>query len=182
MTTRQRSWPRQWLMTDERMGDSLWPALEGLTEDAGVVVRHYSIVAPMREAIAQRVAGICRMRRITFAIGKSEELAMALGADLVHNPPRQPAELPFSLAVHSMEEAVAAREAGASLVFVSPVHETHTHPGRKALGHSGAIDLARAARVPAIALGGMNEYNFVPLEREGFYGWAGIGAWIRAPG
>jgi thiamine-phosphate pyrophosphorylase len=181
MTTRQRSWPRQWLMTDERMGEALWPALESLTGDAGIVVRHYSIAAAEREAIAHRIAEICRMGRITFAIAKDEELALALGADLVHNPPRRPKSTPFSLSVHSMDEAIAARDAGASLVFVSPVHETRSHPGRKALGHNGAIELAKAARVPAIALGGMNECNFAPLERDGYYGWAGIGAWIREP-
>jgi thiamine-phosphate pyrophosphorylase len=62
---------------------------------------------------------------------------------------------------------------------VSPVHETRSHPGRKPLGPELAIEIARAAGIPAIALGGMNAQNFTPLEREGFYGWAGIDAWLR---
>lgn len=181
MVSRQRSWPRQWLMTDERMGERLWSILEGSPGETGVVVRHYSASSAERAAIAHRVAGICRKRQMTFAIAADEDLALALGAQLVHNPTARPGALPFSLSVHSNQEAIAAREAGASLVFVSPVYETRSHPGRKALGITAAIELAKAAGVPAIALGGMDARRFEPLEHKGFYGWAGIDAWAQGP-
>jgi len=36
----------------------------------------------------------------------------------------------------------------------------------------------QAAGVPAIALGGMDALKFARLRSEGFYGWAGIDAWL----
>ena len=103
-------------------------------------------------------------------------VAQALGADLIHNPPDVQASIPFSMAVHSLEEAEAAARVGASLVFVSPVFATRSHPGALALGPDRATRFAEAADAPAIALGGMNAQRFA--EMEGFYGWAGIDAWL----
>jgi thiamine-phosphate pyrophosphorylase len=65
------------------------------------------------------------------------------------------------------------------LVFVSPVRATTSHPGQPPLGPERAGEIARATGVPAIALGGMDAEKFALLEREGFYGWAGIDAWLR---
>ena len=81
-----------------------------------------------------------------------------------------------------MAEAEAAKAEGASLVFVSAVFATRSHPGREPLGVAKAAEIARAAAVPAIALGGMTVLNFTQLEREGFYGWAGIDAWLGEEG
>jgi thiamine-phosphate pyrophosphorylase len=59
---------------------------------------------------------------------------------------------------------------------VSPVHSTRSHPGQAPLGPAKALRIARAAGVPAIALGGMDAHKFARL--EGFHGWAGIDAWL----
>lgn len=177
--SRQRPWPRAWLMTDERMGEQLWAAIDRLPiKHAGIVFRHYATPADVRAVLAQRVADICRRRSLTLAIASDVGLARALRADLVHNPAEPPHGLPFSRAVHSLEDAEAARTDGAALVFVSPVYRTSSHPGRKPLHRPLALRIAGAAGVPAIALGGMNSLKFTRLEREGFYGWAGIDAWL----
>lgn len=181
MSYRQQAWPTQWLMTDERIGGRLWEAVDRLTaNDSGIVFRHYRTDPEARAAIARRIADICRRRRFTLAVARDEELARTLNADLIHNPAQPPQrDLPYSMAVHSIAEAEAARRAGAALVFVSPVHPTRSHPEAKALGKPLALRIARAAGVPAIALGGMNKQRFAGLRRDGFYGWAGIDAWIR---
>jgi len=88
--------------------------------------------------------------------------------------------MPFSRSVHSLEEAEAARVDGAALVFVSPVYPTSSHPGRKALYLPTALKIAKEAGAPAIALGGMDALKSARLQREGFYGWAGIDAWLDA--
>jgi thiamine-phosphate pyrophosphorylase len=75
-----------------------------------------------------------------------------------------------------MAEAEAARNEGASLIFVSPVFETRSHPGQEPLGIARASQIALASTVPAIALGGMNAQRFARLEH--FHGWAGIDAWL----
>jgi thiamine monophosphate synthase len=181
MTSRQRSWPRQWLMTDERMGERLWEAIDRLPiKHSGVVFRHYQSPPEVRATLAGRVAEICRRRTLTLAIAGDAELARTLGADLVHNPPELPVDMPFSRSVHSLEEAEAARVDGAALVFVSPVYPTSSHPGRKALYLPTALKIAKEAGAPAIALGGMDALKSARLQREGFYGWAGIDAWLDA--
>ena len=144
MTTRQTDWPRQWLMTDERLGERLWEAIDRLPPGhAGIVFRHYATGAPERAELGARVADLCGTRRLSLAVARDQDLAEQLGADLVHNPAR-PSELPFSLAVHSMEDAEAARTTGAALVFISPVYPTRSHPGQAALGVELAKQLADA--------------------------------------
>ena len=180
MTPRQRDWPRAWLMTDERMGERLWEAIDRLPiKHAGIVFRHYATEPNARAALAGRIADLCHRRSLSLAVARDQDLARAVHANLVHNPLQPPVRLPFSRSVHSLEEAQEARAAGAELVFVSPVFATSSHPGQEPLGTTRARRIAEAAGVPAMALGGMNELNFPRLQREGFYGWAGIDAWLR---
>lgn len=179
MTSRQRPWPRAWLMTDERMGEKLWTAIDRLPiKHAGIVFRHYQTPPEPRALLAQRIADICHRCSLALAIATDVDLARTIRADLVHNPPDPPSDLPFSRSVHSLDEAEAAKTAGAALVFVSPVYPTSSHPGRKPLYRPMALRIAKAAGAPAIALGGMNAFKSARLEREGFYGWAGIDAWL----
>jgi thiamine-phosphate pyrophosphorylase len=177
MDARQQSWPRIWLMTDERMGDRLWKAVDRLPNGTGIVFRHYSLPADRRYELAARMAGTAKKRGLTLAIAGDVGLAKRAGAQLVHNPARDAAGLAWSRSVHTLEEAETAK--GAALVFVSPVYATRSHPGQEPLGPSLAAKIARAASAPAIALGGMDAQKFAQLERKGFYGWAGIDAWLR---
>ena len=180
MTARQRAWPRQWLMTDERMGERLWEAIDRLPiKDGGIVFRHYRTPAPARVELARRVADICRERSLVLGMATDAEFAQALGADFAHNPSEKPVDMPFSRAVHSLEDAEAAKSEGASLVFVSPLFPTRSHPGAATLDQRLATHIAKAAGVPAIALGGMDAIKWAQFKREGFYGWAGIDAWLR---
>ncbi len=177
MTPNQSPWPRRWLMTDERMGDGLWRALEHLPRGSGVVVRHDSLGRAERARLAARVARICRRRGLVLGIAGDVALARRLGAALVHRPARHPGLMAASWPVHDEGEAMAARARRAALAFVSPVYATRSHVGGSALV-AEAKRLARLARVPAIALGGMDERRFGNL-RGSFHGYAGIDCWLR---
>jgi thiamine-phosphate pyrophosphorylase len=167
-------------MTDERMGEHLWESIDRLpAEHSGIVFRHYHTAPEIRFGLAERIGNICHRRGLALAIAHDFDLARTLGAELVHNPVGNPLGLSFSRAVHSVDEARAARAEGAALVFVSPVYATRSHPERTVLGPLLALQIAREAGVPAIALGGMNAVSSALLEREGFYGWAGIDAWLE---
>jgi len=166
-------------MTDERMGDRLWEAIDRLPiKQAGIVFRHYRTSPDTRAPLAERIADICRHRNLTLAIARDADLARMLHADLVHNPSEPLRHIRFSRSVHSLAEAEAAKTDGVALVFVSPVFPTRSHPDREALHPPLAVRVAKAAGAPAIALGGMNAIKFARLRREGFYGWAGIDAWL----
>ena len=98
-----------------------------------------------------------------------------IGADGVHN---QRGHGVRTASAHSLAEARGAVRRGANAVFVSPVFATQSHPGGAALGVKRAERIARAVRVPVIALGGMDARRFRGL--RGFYGWAAIDAWRGA--
>ena len=170
--------PRLWLMTDERLGDRLWEAIDRLPQGkAGIVFRHYKTEQKARLVLARRVAALCGGRQLTLSVARDVNLASDLDAGLVHNPTQATGRMPFSRAVHSIHEATAARDEGAALIFIAPVYATRSHPDRKPLGVEAAIQLAAAAGVPAIALGGLNRERFAPLQ-DTFHGWAAIDAWL----
>jgi thiamine-phosphate pyrophosphorylase len=167
--------PRLWLMTDDRIGDTIEAAIGRVPRGGGVVLRHHRSDA----VLGQRVADLCRAHGLMLAVAGDVALARRLGAEMVHNPAADAAGLLVSRSVHSPEEALAAREA--DLAFVSPVFPSASHPGGAVLGVEGALDLARLAGVPSIALGGMNRARGEDAMAAGFYGWAAIDAWLNEP-
>ena len=176
----RQTWPHCWLMSDERMGDRLWEAIDRLpVGDGGVVVRHYSLASAERASLAGQIADICRRRGLTLAIARDLDLARTLEAALVHDPDAVTDTVRFSRPVHNLGEAERARQEGASLAFVSPIHATRSHPGAKPLSRQMAKRIVQVVGCPAIALGGMDARNFVRAQKDGFYGWAAIDAWIR---
>lgn len=180
MAANQPPWPRQWLMTDERLGDRLWDAVARLPTAAGIIFRHYSLGDSDRLELGLELARQASERKLVLGVAGSRKLADRLGAALVHNAD-SPGGLPWSMAVHNEAEARAAREAGAALAFIAPVFTTRSHPDRPALGIDRAAELAVLAGCPAIALGGMDEIRFAELESAhpgAFHGFAAIDCWL----
>ena len=163
-------------MTDERMGDGLWSALARLPRGAGVVFRHHATPPAERRRLFARVAGVARRRGLVVVRAGTQHMR---GEDGAHNRPGRVRGL-RTFAVHDARQATAARRMGADLVFVSPVFATRSHPGARVLGRHRAMTLARAARTPAVALGGMDDRRFRGLRC--FWGWAGIDAWLAPQG
>jgi thiamine-phosphate pyrophosphorylase len=162
-------------MTDERIGERLWQAIDALPRGSGVVFRHHETQPPERASLAARAAAACEERGLVLAVAHDVGLARTLGAALVHNPDRDARGLAVSRSAHSIEEAQAAR--GADLLFVSPLYATASHPGANLLGLDQALAIARAGGTAAIALGGMDEEKGRKAMAAGFHGWAAIDAW-----
>ena len=168
---RRRHLPRTWLLTDPRMGDALWPALERLPRGSGVVLRHYD------DALATRVRAVTRRRGLWLVVAGDARDARRLRAEGVHIGVRGRGGGGLTTAsAHNVRELVAARRAGAHLVFVSPVFATRSHPGAATLGPVRFELLVRGAGVAVAALGGMSADCFGRL--PGAYGWGAIDAWL----
>ena len=178
MAANQPLWPREWLMTDERIGERLWEAINALPAGAGIVFRHYATPTAQRTALARRISEICGERGLTLSIAHDIDLAEQLGARLVHNPASGSVGLPFSRSAHSVDEAKAACGSGASLIFLSPLFATRSHPGAAALSREETRPSIAECPVPVIALGGMSRARFEEIRGDGFYGWAGIDGWL----
>jgi thiamine-phosphate pyrophosphorylase len=174
MPRRHPPLPRLWLMTDERMGESLWQALARLPRGSGIVFRHYGLAPVERRRLFERVQAVARRRRLVLVQAGNERLGR--GPCIVHNGGRRTT----TAAVHTRREAIAAIRAGAELLFVSPVFPTRSHPDAATLGPIKLGLLIRGLRVPVIALGGMNARKARRLGPIGVHGWAAIDAWARA--
>jgi thiamine-phosphate pyrophosphorylase len=168
---RRQPLPRLWLMTDERQGETLWKALERLPRGAGVVFRHYGLPPAERQRLFARVRRAARRKRL-FLIGADGRFP---GADGEHHGRGRGGFRTAS--THDLAELRAAERAGAGLVFLSPVFPTRSHPGARTLGRVRFGLVARQARIPVIALGGMDSRRWRSLRPLGAYGWAGIDAW-----
>lgn len=175
MPTRQPL-PTTWLMTDERMGDALFAAIGRLPPRSGIVFRHHCLPPDARHALFDAVKG--RAGDHMLLLAGPADLAASWGADGSHG--RGAGAGLRSAPVHDADEIRAAERDGADLLFLSPVFATRSHPGSATLGLEGFAALVRCARLPVIALGGMNAARARETAALGGYGWAGIDAWLDA--
>lgn len=163
------------MMTDERQGEALLPAVRNLPPGAGIVFRHYCLPEGQRRRLFDDVAAAARERGIMVLLGGLRGEAEQWGADGWHG--WGSGGVLRSTSVHNLREMRRAEAAGAALLFISPVFATRSHPGGKILGPRRFAALAAQARRPVIALGGVGHANAPKLLRLGAYGWAGIDAW-----
>ena len=163
--------PRLWLMTDERQGGGLLDAVARLPEGAGIVFRHYSLDEVARRDLFDRVRAA---HPGPLLLAGPADLAERWGADGSHGP--GPGRGLRSAPVHTYAEIRAAERHGASLLLLSPVYPTRSHPDARTLGLARFAWLARRTPLPVIALGGMNAARGRRVASFGAYGWAGIDA------
>lgn len=177
--------PETWLFTDPRMGEALWDAVRRLPRGSGIVLRHYD--AADRTAVARRAAKLARRYGHMLVVAGDARLAQAVGAAGVHMPDGgRPTRDVITAASHDRAGLVRARRAGASLVFLSPVFPTNSHPGARTLGTLRFGLMAHGTGIAVAALGGMTAKRYARMQALGAQAWGAIDAWVeacpRAPG
>lgn len=165
--------PRLWLVTDERQGERLLPAVTRLPSDAGILFRHYGLDGDARRSLFDRVRADAGSRMLLLA--GPPTLAASWGADGWHGWGEGAG--PHSVSVHNEQEIRRAETIGADLAFLAPVHPTRSHPGGRTLGVERFAALAAMTRMPIIALGGVTHENAPDLIERGAYGWGAVDAW-----
>lgn len=155
MNRRQTRVPRRWLVADERIGGDLLTALRKLPPNSGVLLLYRDMPAGKRARLLAMLRRLARRRGLVIADEAAGEEAR----------------------VHDPKEVRNAGLKRVPLLFLSPMAPTRSHPGRPPLSRMKASALLRQAKVPVIALGGMNEQRFAAVRPLGFAGWAGIDAW-----
>jgi thiamine-phosphate pyrophosphorylase len=179
MKPRHPELPRLWMMTDERQGDRLCAALARLPAGAGIVFRHKAMPDSERRRLFARVRCIAAARGLVLLLAGADGEARRWGADGAHH--RRPhAPRHGTAPAHGLREIRQAERSGAAAIFLSPLHPTRSHPGAAALGRMRFAALARATRLPVIALGGVDRPKGRAAMRVGAYGWAAIDAWMDA--
>jgi thiamine-phosphate pyrophosphorylase len=165
--SRRQPLPRLWLMTDERQGEGLWAALERLPKGAGVVFRHYGLAPRARRQLFEQVRKVARRRRLWLLVAGGGPRG-----DGVHGRGGPGFR---SASAHNLRELKTAERSGAALIFLSPAFPTRSHPEARPLGPVRFGLIAAQARVPVVALGGIDARSARRLPH--IYGWAAIDAW-----
>jgi thiamine-phosphate pyrophosphorylase len=121
---------------------------------------------PARELLARarRLREICSRFGAPFLVNDRADVALTARADGVHLPaPGLPVAGARSLgiglvgvSVHSAGDVARAAREGADFAVFAPVYET---PGKVARGEAALAEACRAAPIPVLALGGVDEKN-----------------------
>src|SRR6201987_2669439 len=145
------------------------------------------LLALVREAVA---LGSDRPGSMQMIVNDRLDVALAAGSAGVHLghasvPARDvvrwcragnaPADFLVGVSCHSLEGAQKAEHAGASYTYFGPIYETPSKiPFGKPHGVEEVAQVAKAVRVPVIAIGGVNESNAAECIRAGAAGLAAI--------
>ena len=132
-----------------------------------------------------------RLREVTrgalLVVNGPLEVAVAVEADGVHlpedapMPPRPRRGFLVGRSVHSAEAACRAEAAGADYLVAGPIFETRSHPGVEPAGLALVEEIARAVRVPVLAIGGVTAGRVEEVVRAGASGVAVISAVLAQP-
>ena len=186
------------LVTDRSLAggeDGLVAAVEaaiGAGADA-VQLREKDLADSELVALAGRLREVTRGRAVLVVNGPAA-VAEAAEADGVHLPEDLPAGRhgapPVSRpragflvgrSVHSLESARRAEAEGADYLIAGPVFGTRSHPDVAPAGVALIVDVARAVRVPVLAIGGLTAERVGEVVRAGASGVAVISAVIGQP-
>lgn len=137
-------------------------------------------------AEAREIGALCRAYGVPFIINDDVEIALACGADGVHvgqsdmEAGRVRAAVGEGMMVgvsaRTVEEALAARRAGADYLGVGAVFATTTKLDAEAVSRQTLADICAAVDIPVTAIGGIGKDNILELSGTGIDGVALVSA------
>jgi thiamine-phosphate pyrophosphorylase len=141
--------------------------------------------------LAGTLLRIAQPHHATLTLHGDATLARACGIDGVHLPagsdPVAARELLgrdklIGVSLHTVTEAEAIDPDIVDYAIAGPTFETPSKPGYgPEIGHKGLAEIANAARVPVLAIGGLNATRVAEVLAIGVFGIAVMGAIMRAP-
>jgi thiamine-phosphate pyrophosphorylase len=173
--------PALYFLTDPKRTPDPAAVAKLLPVRTAVIYRHFGEAD--RGRIGARLASVCRWRGLALLIAADPALAARVGAG-VHwperlLPARRETDGLVTAAAHGAAGIARAAAFGADACLLAPVFATRSGSGNRALGAFRASQLARAAPLPVIALGGINLERGRTLAGRGFAGIAAIDAFLE---
>ena len=179
---------RSWLKEGEDLLDVCRRVLEGGATFLQVREKEMTAADFAREA--RRLQALCRTYGVPMVVNDSVEIALEIDADGVHVGQSDirgrdirallgPDKL-LGISARTVEEAVAAQQAGADYLGVGAVFGTSTKKNARTLSVEQLREIAAAVTIPVVAIGGVQASNLPRLAGSGAAGAAVVSAIFAA--
>lgn len=138
------------------------------------------------EAEANKLKELCTRYNVPYVVNDSVEIALAIDADGVHVGQSDikgrdirsmigPDKI-LGISAGSVEEAIAAENAGADYIGVGAVFTTSTKKNARNLTVEKLKEISSSVSIPVVAIGGINAKNLMELSGSGVDGIAVVSA------
>ncbi|HEX4042133.1 MAG TPA: thiamine phosphate synthase [Xanthobacteraceae bacterium] len=181
------------LVTDRAQARRSLPEIIGAALTGGcrwVSLREKDLPQDEQVVLARILLPAARRHGALLMLHGEARLAELAGADGVHLPSGSDAAAARALlgpqkligvSIHTVTEAEAIDPHAADYALAGPAFETPSKPGYgPEIGRKGLADIARAARVPVLAIGGINTARVGEVIAAGCAGVAVMGGVMRA--
>ena len=173
-------------------GQSLLSVCEDVLKNGATFlqIREKDLDAVLFEAEAAKLKDLCAQHKVPYVVNDSVEIALAIDADGVHvgqsdirgrdirsliGPERI-----LGISAGTVEEAIAAENAGADYIGVGAVFGTSTKKNARNLTVEKLKEISSAVSIPVVAIGGINGKNLMDLCGSGGDGVAVVSAIFAA--
>ena len=179
---------QMWLKDGERLADVVETVLQnGATF---LQIREKDLAEEAFEAEAERLKTLCARHGVPFVVNDSVEIALKCDADGVHVGQSDikgrnirtiigPDKI-LGISAGSVEEAVAAENAGADYIGVGAVFATSTKKNANSMTMERLKEIVSAVSIPVVAIGGISAENILQLCGSGVDGVAVVSAIFAA--
>ena len=179
---------RSWL----KEGQSLLSVCEDVLANGATFlqIREKDLDTDSFETEAASLRNLCRKYRVPYVVNDSVEIAQATDADGVHVGQSDimgrdirsliGSDKILGISAGTVEEAVAAEQAGADYIGVGAVFGTSTKKNARNLSVEKLREIRNAVSIPVVAIGGINAGNLLELSGSGVDGVAVVSAIFSA--
>ena len=182
------------VVTDRRQARRPLADIVGAALAAGcrwISLREKDLPDDEQVPLARSLLPLVRRHGARLTVHGEAALAKLAGADGVHLPSGRDLiaaraligrEKLLGISIHTVTEAEAIDPVVVDYALAGPAFETVSKPGYgPEIGRKGLFEMARAARVPLLAIGGINTVRVAEVIAAGCAGVAVMGGVMRAP-
>lgn len=178
---------RQWLANRNLEDDVEKAILGGVTM---VQLREKNIDNDSFIELAKKVKQVCNKYKVPFIINDNLEVALAIDSDGIHiGQDDLPASLVrqkigpdkiLGVSAHNLDEAIAAKKAGATYLGAGAMFSTTTKDNTTNLSIEQLQTITKSVDIPVVAIGGINYDNCLSLKNCNLAGIAVVSAIMAA--
>ena len=179
---------QSWLKEDQ----TLFSVCEDVLSNGATFlqIREKDLDANAFEAEAAKLKELCRRYHVPYVVNDSVEIALAIDADGVHVGQSDirgrdirsligPDKI-LGISAGTVDEAVAAVNAGADYIGVGAVFGTSTKKNARNLSVEKLQEIRHSVSIPVVAIGGIHAGNLLELSDSGVDGVAVVSAIFAA--